>query len=130
MLDQILHWKPLTNVDTISIQHALQSHPESFQLWDKYITKILVENFEFKTCKHEPYLYYKADKANSLTLITIQVDDFLIYHKNPHKCDQLATELQKNWRFINFFGTIQKLNSDDVDQTQYYNHIHCSTYID
>ena len=60
----------LAQDDVIPIQHALQGHPESPQLWDKYITKMLTGNkFGFKTCTHEPCLYYKTDKANNLMLI-------------------------------------------------------------
>ena len=38
---------PLAEDDVISIQHALQGHPERLKLWDKYITNMLVDEFEF-----------------------------------------------------------------------------------
>ena len=42
--------------DVIPIQHALQGHPESPRIWDKYITNMLVDKFKFKNCTHEPCL--------------------------------------------------------------------------
>ena len=50
--------KPALKPDeVIPIYHALQGHPESPRLWDKYITKMLVEEFDFETCTHESCLY-------------------------------------------------------------------------
>ena len=60
---------PLAEDDVIPIDHVLQGHPESPRLWDKYITKMLVKKSKFKTCTHEPCLYYKTDKDNNLMLI-------------------------------------------------------------
>ena len=61
---------PLAHDKVIPIHHALQGHPESPQLWDKYITTMLVDEFGFKTCTHKSCLYYKTDDDNNLILIT------------------------------------------------------------
>ena len=114
--------------DVIPIQHALQGHPESPQLWDKYITKMLTgDKFGFKTCTHE----YKTDKTNNLMFIVRQVDDLLVCHVDPKECDKMAKTIQKELTFLlNFLGTVRGFNGVNVDQTKHYNHIHCSTYID
>ena len=77
----------------IPIKHALQGHPESPRLWDKYISKILINDFEFKSCTHESCLYYKMEKDNNLTLIVRVVDDLIICHKDIAEYDQLANEV-------------------------------------
>ena len=117
--------------DVIPVLHALQGHPESPRLWDKYITNMLVDEFDFQTCTHEPCLYYKTDKANNLMLIVRQVDDILVCSKSAEECDKMASALQKKLTFpLNFLGNVRKFNGVDVDQTKHFSHIHCSTYID
>ena len=108
--------------DVIPIQHALQGHPESPRLWDKYITNMLTDKkFGFKTCTHEPCLYYKIDKNNNLMLIVHQVDDLLCCHVDPNGCDEMAKMIQKELTFpLNFLGTVRKFNGVNVDQTKHY----------
>ena len=51
--------------------------------------------------------------------------------KHSETCDKIAEAIQKQLTFpLNFLGTVRRFNGVDVDQTQNYNHIHCSTYID
>ena len=62
----------------------------------QYITNMLTnDKFGFKTCTHEPCLYYKTDKDNNLMLIVKQVDDLLCCHKNPDECDKMAKKIQE-----------------------------------
>ena len=42
----------LDDDEVILVLHALQGHPESPRLWDKYITNMLVDEFDFETCTH------------------------------------------------------------------------------
>ena len=86
---------PLPKDAVIPIKHALQGHPESPRLWDKYISKILIDEFEFNSCTHESCLYYKTENedANDLTLIVRVVDDLIICNKDPNVCNKWAGEL-------------------------------------
>ena len=124
--------KPALKHDgVIPIYHALQGHPESPRLWDKYITKMLVDEFDFQTCTHESCLYYKRDDDNNLILITHQVDDLKVSAKDSQTCDDIAEAIQKRLTFLlNFLGTVQCFNGVDVKQTENYNYIHCSIYIE
>ena len=91
---------------------------------------MLVDEFEFQTWTHESCLYYKRDDNNNIILITRQVDDLKVSAKDSKTCDKLAEAIQKWLTFpLNFLGTVQRFNGVDVKQTQNYNHIHCSTYI-
>jgi len=113
--DQFREWwtdclgKPELKPDeVIPIYHALQGHPESPRLWDKYITKMLVEEFDFETCTHESCLYYKRDEDNNLILITRQVDDLKVSAKDSKTCDKIAEAIQKRLTFpLNFLGTVR-----------------------
>ena len=83
----------------IPILNALQEHPESPCLWDKYISKILIDKFHFKACTHENY------KMNDIRV----VDDLIICNQDPVECDCLANELQHKMTFLlNFLGTHSK----------------------
>ena len=54
-----LHNPPLKYNDIIPIHHALQGHPITLRLWNKYITKLIIEETSFQNCVKEPCLYYK-----------------------------------------------------------------------
>lgn len=102
--------EPLAANDVIPIRHAIQGHPSSPRLWDKYITKLLIEEMVFQNCVHEPCLYYKFssdDDDADITLILRQVDDFLVAHKDAAECDQIGDLIQSKMTFpLNTFGTI------------------------
>ena len=46
---------------------ASQGHPELPRLWDKYITKILIDKMGFTPTTHEPCLYFKYDNTGLTT---------------------------------------------------------------
>ena len=69
---------PLGEHEVIPVLKALQGHPESPRLWDKYISKILVDELGFTPTTHEPCLYYKRNANGELILVLRQVDDFCI----------------------------------------------------
>ena len=48
---------PILDDRGLKVHRALQGHAESPRLWAKLIDKIIV-NLGFKSCKHEPCLYY------------------------------------------------------------------------
>ena len=74
--------KPIPDGHVIPILKALQGHPELPRLWDKHISKMLINELGFKATIHEPCLYYKRNDNSDITLIVQQVDDFLIANKD------------------------------------------------
>jgi hypothetical protein len=122
---------PIPDGYVIPVKKALQGHPESPRLWDKYISKMITEELGFTSTVHEPCLYYKRDDDDNLTLILRQVDDFLVANKDSKECDRIGALIQeKMTNPLNQLGTIRKFNGVNVEQTRYYNHVHCETYIE
>ena len=80
--DQYREWwesmgnEPIPYRHGVPILKALQGHPESPQLYDKQISKMLIQELGFKATVHEPCLYYKRDDTDNITLILDQVDNF------------------------------------------------------
>jgi hypothetical protein len=109
----------------IPVEKALQGHPESPRLRDKYISKMITKELGFHSMVHEPCLYYKRDKDDNLTLILRQVDDFLVANKDSKECDRIGELIQARMTNpLNQLGTIRKFNGVNVEQTRYYNHVH------
>jgi hypothetical protein len=122
---------PIPDGNVIPVNKALQEHPESPRLWDKYISKMITEELGFQSTVHEPCLYYKQDKDDNLTLILRQVDDFLVANKDTKECDRIGELIQAQMTNpLDQLGTIRKFNGGNVEQTRYYNHVHCQTYIE
>jgi len=118
---------PIEIGQVIPIQKALQGHPESPRLWDKYITKILIDEMGFTPTTHEPCLYFKYDNTG-LTLILRQVDDFLIANDTEEACDEIRDQIQQRMTNpLNILGTVRKFNGVNIDQTRDFNHVHCQT---
>jgi hypothetical protein len=91
---------------------------------------MITEELEFQLAVHEPCLYYKRDKDDNLTLILRQVDDFLVANKDSKESDRIGELIQARMTNpLNQLGTIRKFNGVNVEQTRYYNHVHCQTYI-
>jgi hypothetical protein len=115
----------------IPVKKVLQGHPESPRLWDKYISKMITEELGCQSTVHEPYLYYKRDKDDNLTLILRQVDDFLVANKDSKECDRIGELIQARMTNpLNQLGTTRKFNGVNVEQTRYFNYVHCQTYIE
>ena len=92
---------------------------------------MITEELGFKSTVHEPCLYYKRDKDDNLTLILRQVDDFLVANKDSKECDRIGNQIQDRMTNpLDQLGTIRKFNGVNVEQTRYYNHVHCATYIE
>ena len=73
----------------IPIKHALQGHKRSPRLWDKHISKIIIDEMGFKATTHEPCLYYKHDAVDGLLLICRPVDDFCVVGKDSLVIDKV-----------------------------------------
>ena len=121
---------PISDGYVIPIKKALQGHPESPRLWDKHISKMLINELGFKATVHEPCLYYKRDEDNNITLILRQVDNFLVTNKSSDECNKIGKQIQDCMiNPLNNLGTIRKFNGVNIDQTRSFNHVHCETYI-
>ena len=90
---------PIPYGHVIPILKALQGHPESPRLWDKHMSKMLIQELGVKATVHEPCLYYKRDDNNNITLILRQVDDFLVSNKSSAEYDRIGKQIQD--RMIN-----------------------------
>ena len=125
-----LNKEPIPDGHVIPILHALQGHPEAPRLWDKYISKIIVEELKFKATVHEPCLYYRYKNGN-IELILRQVDDFKISAKTKQICDAICSLIQERMTFeLNEMGLIKKFNGVYVEQTKHYTLLHCEPYIE
>ena len=110
-------------------QYWLQGHPESPRLWDKHISKILINSLSFKLTVYKLYLYYKQDANDNITLILRQVDNFLVSNKSSEECDCIGAMIQDFMiNPLNNLGTICKFHNVNIDQTQSFNCVHCETY--
>jgi hypothetical protein len=54
-----------------------------------------------------------------------------LWHKDSKECDRIGELIQTRMTNpLNQLGTIRKFNGVNVEQTRYYNHVHCQTYIE
>jgi Reverse transcriptase (RNA-dependent DNA polymerase) len=60
----------------LPVQHALQGHPESGALWEKFVNRVIARH-GFKATVHERSLYYGSYKGHRM-IICRQVDDLAI----------------------------------------------------
>ena len=97
--DQYREWweslghEPIPYRYVVPILKTLQEHPESPRLWDKHISKMLIQELGFTATVHEPCLYYKWDTNANITLILRQVDNFLVGNKSSAECDQIGKQI-------------------------------------
>jgi hypothetical protein len=98
---------PIPEGYVITVRKALQGHPESPRLRDKYISKMIMEELGFTSAVHDPCLCYKQDDDDNLTLIHQQVDDFLVANKDSKECNRIGALIQeKMTNLLNQLGTI------------------------
>jgi hypothetical protein len=54
-----------------------------------------------------------------------------VANKDSTECDLIGKQIQdRKTNPLDQLGTIRKFNGVNVEQTRYYNHIHCATYIE
>ena len=107
----------------LSVNHALQGHPESGVLWADLINGHL-EEMGFINTDHEPCLY------RGMVLACRQVDDFSFASGECDTVIQVLQELSKRIDFIPESDFLSRYNGIDVEQTRDYIKIHSATYID
>ena len=83
---------PITRGYVQLVQHALQGHPESPQLWAKMIDGIIRKN-SFMSTTHEPCLY-SATIDGHKTYFLRQVDDFAVLALYKEITDKIFAMIQ------------------------------------
>lgn len=119
---------PLPSNAVIPILSAMQGHPEAPRLWEKHADKIL-RSINLQPTTHEPCLYSGVIN-NSRILFLRQVDDFAIAATSEsvatHVLDLIEDQLTIPLKRL---GLVSLFNGLDIEQTQSYIKISCTTYI-
>ena len=135
-LDSQFHtwWKslgraPIPDGYGVKVHKALQGHPESPRLWAKLIDKIITD-LGFKTCRHEPCLYYHPDYNGQEIYFIRQVDDFAIGCKSKKIAEDIIDIIDSHITIkIKHLGVITRCNGVDIHQTRDYIKMNNATYI-
>ena len=113
----------------LPVQHALQGHPESGALWEKFVNSVIAHH-GFKSTTHERSLYQGVYKGHRM-LICRQVDDLAIGCVDPAAIrDLVRTICREDGIDLRDEGILKSFNGVDVEQTDKYIKISCETYID
>jgi hypothetical protein len=123
------HGKPLSRDLVLPVQHALQGHPESGALWERFVNKVLSRH-GFVSTTHERSLY-KGVFDGFRMLISRQVDDLAIGCSNAASIRKLVTTICDEDKIdLRDEGILDSFNGVDVRQTRSYLQITCESYID
>jgi Reverse transcriptase (RNA-dependent DNA polymerase) len=113
----------------LPVQHALQAHPESGALWEKFVNNVIARH-SFKSTVHERSLYQGTYKGHRV-LICRQVDDMAIGCVDPDAIrDVVRTICDEDGIDLRDEGILDSFNGVDVTQTDRYIKISCESYID
>lgn len=113
----------------LPVQHALQGHPESGALWERFINQVLSRH-GFKSTTHERSLYNGVYDGFKM-LISRQVDDLAIGCHNVEAIKKLVTVICSEDKIdLRDEGVLNSFNGIDVHQTAEYISITCESYID
>ena len=133
--EQYVDWYFTTHGITLSrdyvlpVQHALQGHPESGALWERFLNKVLSRH-GFVSTTHERSIY-KGTFDGFKMLISRQVDDLAIGCTNADSIRKLVAIICSEDKIdLRDEGTLESFNGVDVKQTRNYIQITCETYID
>lgn len=113
----------------LPVQHALQGHPESGALWERFINKVL-HRHGFKSTTHERSLYNGTYDGWKM-LISRQVDDLAIGCRNVDSIRKLVAIICAEDKVdLRDEGILTSFNGVDVIQTRHYIQVTCESYID
>jgi hypothetical protein len=113
----------------LPVQHALQGHPESGALWEKFVNTVIARH-GFTATTHERSLYHGTYKGHRM-LICRQVDDLAIGCADPNATQDLVATICKEDKIdLRDEGVLDSFNGVDVDQTDRYVKIAYKSYID
>jgi hypothetical protein len=113
----------------LPVQHALQGHPESGALWEKFVNSVIARH-GFHSTTHERSLYQGVYKGHRM-LICRQVDDLAIGCIDINAIKDLVRAICANDGIdLRDEGVLDSFNGVDVEQRDRYIKITCETYID
>jgi hypothetical protein len=123
------HGRVVSKDMVLPVQHALQGHPESGALWEKFVNAVIARH-GFKSTTHERSLYHGTYKGHRM-LICRQVDDLAIGCADVDAIKDLVRVIcAEDGIDLRDEGVLQSFNGVDVDQTNRYIKISCESYID
>ena len=110
---------PIPHRYAAPILAAIQGHPESPRLWEKYANKI-IRDLGLKPTVYEPCLYSGVVEGERV-LFKRQVDDFEIVNSSEHIASILFDTIDDLLTFpLKRIGLVTMFNGIDVLQTQDY----------
>ena len=128
--------KPINRLYVLPMKQALQGHPESRQLWEIHINKILLSpELGFETTTHDQTIYTAVFEGKRVYMLC-QVDNFALACTNQALADKIYDAIGQKLQLPNEdkppfakMGLINDFNGIDVLQTDAYIKISCATYI-
>ena len=113
----------------LPVQHALQGHPESGALWEKFVNSVIARH-GFTSTTHERSLYQGVYKGHRM-LICRQVDDLAIGCVDSDAIRDLVHVIcSEDGIDLRDEGVLDSFNGVDVEQRGRYIKITCESYID
>ncbi|KAI2496066.1 retrotransposon [Fragilaria crotonensis] len=133
--DQYADWyqhrfgTPVSRDMVLPVQHALQGHPESGALWEKFVNSVIARH-GFTSTTHERSIYHGSFHGHRM-LICRQVDDLAIGCSNVDAIRLLVkTICTEDGIDLRDEGILSSFNGVDVEQSDRYIKISCESYID
>ena len=113
----------------LPVQHALQGHPESGALWEKFVNAVIARH-GFQSTTHERSLYQGTFNGHRM-LICRQVDDLAIGCVDIAAVQALVSAICTDDGIdLRDEGILDSFNGVDVEQRDRYIKITCESYID
>ena len=113
----------------LPVQHALQGHPESGALWEKFVNSVIARH-GFKSTTHERSLYQGIYNGHRM-LICRQVDDLAIGCADTNAVKDLVRVIcAEDGIDLRDEGVLDSFNGVNVQQRDRYIKITCESYID
>jgi hypothetical protein len=110
----------------LPIQHSLQGHPESSQMWMQMIDRILIEELGFTTTTHDRCIYTKQVDGKTILMFQ-QVDDFMLGCTDESTARNIYDIIGTKIRFkteeeedivpFEWLGIVEDYNGVDIKQT-------------
>ena len=129
--------KPSNQLHVRPIKRALQGYPETGQLWEIHINKILQSpELAFKTTTYDWTIYYNANFEGKQVYLLQQVDKFVLACTNQELADRIYDTIRHKLQLPNEdkppfakMGLINNFNEIDVSQSDLYflRYLHQST---
>ena len=84
------------NPKMLRVLRALYGCPDSPQLWNKHLTKVIEGTLGFTRLHFDSCLYHYVDTFGTV-LISVSVDDLVITGDNKKKLSEIETFMKKEW---------------------------------